>query len=480
MKVLIGTFVTESNANVPNKANITNYDIAFGDELIRKMGVKDIYDESGIEIVPAIYADAGGNGIVSKEAFNYIESCFIKEVKNHIHELDGIYLFLHGASEVEDIGSGDHRILKSIREIVGPYLPIAVACDPHGNLCKDYVEDCTIIRSYRESPHTDAQETKRIVSKMLCNLLHNRQNIHSIYRKLPLILGGEQSVSADEPVKSINIFMNEMEKDPRVLSASWHPGYLRHDCDVAGCGIVVVPATEKDIEYCEEKADELAKYVWDKRHEFHYTGLTADPDKALQMAIDAKEGPVFITDSGDNTTSGAPGWNTYILRQVLEVKDLKKKVLFATICDPTCYKELSKLEDGTSTTISLGVNYDEYSKLVELNVLVKHKAPITGFMYRDHHKAYAHCVVVSVVGTPIDIMVADGRFAVVEIHQLEDAKCPLQDYDIIVVKQGYIFPEFKEVGKLCVMSLTMGATPQDTKKIPFKRIMRPMYPIDEI
>ena len=31
-----------------------------------------------------------------------------------------------------------------------------------------------------------------------------------------------------------------------------------------------------------------------------------------------------------------------------------------------------------------------------------------------------------------------------------------------------------------VMSLTGGATPQDTKNIPFKLIQRPMYPIDEI
>jgi len=54
------------------------------------------------------------------------------------------------------------------------------------------------------------------------------------------------------------------------------------------------------------------------------------------------------------------------------------------------------------------------------------------------------------------------------------------DYDIIVVKQGYIHPELKEKGKLNIMSLTNGATPQDTRLIPFKRIMRPMYPIDEI
>ena len=480
MKVLIGTFVTESNANVPNMATIKDYDIAFGDELIRKMGVKDIYDEAQIDIIPSIYADAGGNGVVSLDAFNYIESCFVNSVKEHLHELDGIYLFLHGASEVEKIGSGDHHILKEIRKIVGPYLPIAIVCDPHGNLCQEYVDNCTILRSYRESPHTDAQESKRIVSKMLCDLLHDRQNIHAIYRKLPLILGGEQSVSTDEPVLSINKYMNEMEKDPRVRSASWHVGYLRHDCDVAGCGIVVVPQNSEDQEYCEQKADELAKYVWDKRHEFHYTGLTAEPDEAIKMALDVKEGIAFITDSGDNTTSGAPGWNTFVLRQFLALKDLQKKVIFATICDPKTYKELLEYEDGSEAHINLGVGYDEYSAPVALDVIVKCKGPITGFMYRDHNKAYAHCVVVNVKGTPIDIMVADGRFAVVEVHQFKDAGVPLENYDIAIVKQGYIFPELKEIGALCVMSLTMGATIQDTKKIPYKRIMRPMYPIDNI
>ena len=480
MKVLIGTFVTESNANVPNMATIANYDIAFGDELIQKMGVKDIYDDAGIDLVPSIYADAGGHGVVSRNAFDYIESCFVKSVKEHLHELDGIYLFLHGASEVEGLGSGDHHIMKSIREITGPYFPIAVACDPHGNLCQEYADNCTIIRSYRESPHTDAQQTKRTVSKMLCELLHHRQNIRSIYRKLPLILGGEQSVSTDEPVLSINKYMDEMEKDERIRSASWHVGYLRHDCDVAGCGIIVVPNREEDIPFAEEKADELAKFVWDRRHEFHYTGLTAQPDEALKMALEKEGKPVFITDSGDNTTSGAPGWNTYVLRQFLGVKDLKKRVIFATIHDPKTYKQLLNVEDGQDAHIALGVNFDEWSAPVELDVTVKCKGPITGFMYRDHNKAYAHCVVVNVKGTPIDIMVADGRFAVVEIHQFADAGCPLENYDIAVVKQGYIFPELKEIGALCVMSLTMGATPQDTRNIPFKRIMRPMYPIDEI
>ena len=180
MKVLMGTFVTESNANVPAKTRINHYDMAFGEDCLRKMNVADIYAAAGIETIGAIYADAGGNGVVTKDAFDYIEGCFADAVQAHLQEIDGIYLFLHGASEVEEIGSGDHHILKTIREITGPYLPIAVVCDPHGNLCQEYVDNCTILRSYRESPHTDAQASKRIVSQMLCDLLHDRQHIHEL------------------------------------------------------------------------------------------------------------------------------------------------------------------------------------------------------------------------------------------------------------------------------------------------------------
>ena len=68
----------------------------------------------------------------------------------------------------------------------------------------------------------------------------------------------------------------------------------------------------------------------------------------------------------------------------------------------------------------------------------------------------------------------------VEIHQFTDAGIQLDDYDVIVVKQGYIFPELKAAAQFYVMSLTDGATPQDTRHIPFKLIQRPMYPIDEI
>lgn len=482
MKVLIGEFITESNENIPRKNEITAYDIAFGEECVRKMHVGDIFAQAGIEVIPAVYAVSGASGVIKRHTFDYIEACFIRTVEEHLNEIDGIYMMLHGASEVEGLGSGEHHILAEVRKRVGPYVPIYVACDPHGNLCKEYVESAQVVRSYRESPHTDSIQTRRIVAGMLCEALKKRENIHAVYRKLPLILGGEQSVSADEPVKSINQYMDEMEKDPRICSASWHVGYIRHDTPVAGCGIVVTPATAADQEYAEQAADALAAYVWDKRHEFRYTGLTAEPDKALEMAMAQEKGPVFITDSGDNVTSGATGWNTYILRQVLALKDTDKTFLFASICDPQCCRGLMEAEIGEERHITLGVGHDELSAPVELDVTVKSKGEIvrSGTTGSTIMKVFGHCVTAHVKETGIDIVVADSEKTFSAKIIYDRAHVDWNDYDITVVKQGYIFPELKEAAAFYVMSLTGGATPQNTKKLQFKRIQRPMYPIDEI
>lgn len=482
MKVLIGEFITESNENIPRKNEITAYDIAFGEECVRKMHVGDIFAQAGIEVIPAVYAVSGASGVIKRHTFDYIEACFIRTVEEHLNEIDGIYMMLHGASEVEGLGSGEHHILAEVRKRVGPYVPIYIACDPHGNLCKEYVESAQVVRSYRESPHTDSIQTRRIVAGMLCEALKKRENIHAVYRKLPLILGGEQSVSADEPVKSINQYMDEMEKDPRICSASWHVGYIRHDTPVAGCGIVVTPATAADQEYAEQAADALAAYVWDKRHEFHYTGLTAEPDKALEMAMAQEKGPVFITDSGDNVTSGATGWNTYILRQVLALKDTDKTFLFASICDPQCCRGLMEAEIGEERHITLGVGHDELSAPVELDVTVKSKGEIvrSGTTGSTIMKVFGHCVTAHVKETGIDIVVADSEKTFSAKIIYDRAHVDWNDYDITVVKQGYIFPELKEAAAFYVMSLTGGATPQNTKKLQFKRIQRPMYPIDEI
>ncbi len=462
MKVFVGLFNAECNANMPVKSDLSTFDLAFGDQAVEKLYIKEIFDQAGAEILSAVYANAGATGIVEKDAFEAIENSFLTAIRKHLHELDGIYLHLHGASYVEEIGSGDHHLLKAIRALTGPYLPIAVSCDPHGNLTREYVEAIQILRSFRQSPHTDSVDTYRKVSGMLCQFIQNRQSIHAVYRKLPLILGGEQSVSADEPVLSINRYLDELEQDPRILSASWHVGYLRHDCPEAGCGIVVVPQTEADQAYAETVADQLAEYVWQRRHEFHYTGLTAEPEAALRMALDFDGKPVVITDSGDNMTSGAAGWNTSILRQCLALPDLKKTFLFAPIVDPQAFARLKEQAVGQTVAIELGTGRDALSESVSLNVTLRQFNQICKFTNGVYEREMTECALVHIEGTPVDVLISNLSYAVINKHQLEHLGLDWRQYDVTVLKQGYIFPDFKAEAQFYVMSLTDGATPQDS------------------
>ena len=287
-------------------------------------------------------------------------------------------------------------------------------------------------------------------------------------------------MSADEPVLSINRYLDELEQDPRILSASWHVGYLRHDCPEAGCGIVVVPQTEADQAYAETVADQLAEYVWQRRHEFHYTGLTAEPEAALRMALDFDGKPVVITDSGDNMTSGAAGWNTSILRQCLALPDLKKTFLFAPIVDPQAFARLKEQAVGQTVAIELGTGRDALSESVSLNVTLRQSNQICKFTNGVYEREMTECALVHIEGTPIDVLISNLSYAVINKHQLEHLGLDWRQYDVTVLKQGYIFPDFKAEAQFYVMSLTDGATPQDTKHIPFKLIQRPMYPIDEI
>ena len=481
-KVLVAQFVTESNANIPYKTDLENYDLRFGEDAISQMNMGTVFADAGIEVVPSVYANGFSGGVVTRNAFDYIENRLLNDIRANLGTLDGMFLHLHGASEVEDIGSGDHHILKEVRKLVGPYMPIVVACDPHGNLCKEYVDGTTVIRSYRESPHTDLADTVKTCCRYLVDLLEHRRNIRPAYRKLPLILGGEQSVSADEPVRSINQYMDEMEKDPRILSASWHVGYIRHDTDVAGCGVVVVPNSEADQDYAEQKVDELAAYVWERRHEFHYTGLTQEPDEALQTVLHCSGKPAFLTDSGDNTTSGAMGANTWVLRQVLAKPEALqgKRVLFAAIQDPAVYTLLAGHTVGDTLPLTLGMGLDSLTEPVQLTVTLKHLGRQEGTVLFAEHGDFGGCATVSVEGLPIDVIVTDTNHPFVERHQTLAAGVDWMDYDVVIVKTGYAFPEPTQQGALCVMSLTDGATLQDTRRLPFKRIMRPMFPVDDI
>lgn len=481
MKVLMGSFTLESNERVGGLTELDSFNLQFGEDLISSMHVEDIFRDNRIEIIPSLLADGHSAKVLSKESYKYVHDKIIRTVKENLDDLDGIYLFLHGASKVEGLseGSGERQLLKDIREITGPYLPIAVVMDPHGNLTEEYVSNMTIVRSYRESPHTDIVETYRIVAEMFVDLLKNKKSIKPQYRKLPFVLGGERSVSTDEPMVSINKKLDEIEEDDRILSASFHVGYLRHDNFATGSGLIIVPSDNEYIAYANEVLDELYDYCISKYDEFHYHGNALEVEEAITASIEEDYEHIVVTDSGDNVTSGATGENTYLLKKYLELKEYNdKKILFSAITDNALFNKVKKLQPKGHFEIELGAGEDSLKEKLMIHVKITNKGTLQQ-TFGDTNN-YGDTITLTVKDKPIDIILISESISFADYHQFEAANVTMEEYNIIVVKQGYIFPDLNSFCDYSIMALTDGTTNQVTENIVFKQIMRPMLPFDEL
>ena len=80
----------------------------------------------------------------------------------------------------------------------------------------------------------------------------------------------------------------------------------------------------------------------------------------------------------------------------------------------------------------------------------------------------------------IDLVVESYPHSFTAMRDFETAGVNPDDYDIVMVKQGYLFPELDVKAKFPIMCLSPGATYQIVARLPFKIIQRPTYPMDEL
>jgi len=63
--------------------------------------------------------------------------------------VDGVLLDLHGAMVCEHLPDGEGEILRRVRAVVGPGVPIAVSLDLHANVSRQMVELADVITVFR-------------------------------------------------------------------------------------------------------------------------------------------------------------------------------------------------------------------------------------------------------------------------------------------------------------------------------------------
>lgn len=475
MRIIVGNWYQESTTFNPIVMDERSFVFFEGEESKYRVAATEALEKRGIEVIPTIYATAISGGCVTEGAYRFFADKIINVLKRE-KDIYGIWLHLHGAMEVVNIGSGEAALLKEIREIVGDEIPISLTLDLHGNIDPDVPKLANIIRGYRTAPHTDQEETERITANMLADCIERKAEIKPVFKRIPMITPGEKATGKTEPMKTILNKLKEYESMEGILVANYFNGHAWTDAPNTSASAIVVPESEEYRELANKVAGELADYVFSLRQEFKFPMLTLKPKEAIERALNENKKPVFISDSGDNTTGGAAGLDTVLLRELVN-KDLKnKKVLVAAIYDEITYTSLEKFEEGQKVSIEVGADFDEYSAPVKLEGIIKAKGDLLGYQTSKNDVIGKVCTISDGM---LDVVIANHGDSFTTINHFVKAGLEINDYDVIIVKQGYLFDELSEIAELEILALTPGATYQLVEELEFKHLIRPMYPLDK-
>lgn len=468
-RVFVSAFQCESNTFCKTKAEYCDFDIVYDANAIKKLAAADVFEQNGVEVLGGVYASALPAGMVGLDAFNKISDEIIARLSRSRH-MDGIYLYLHGAMVVEGLGSGEENLITRIRRIVSDSVPIAVALDFHANNTDVLMRQVNIIHCFRTAPHTDHDETERRAARGLLRCLREKVLPEPAFIRVP-ILAADAAVTSRYPLKEIMCALEKLDLQNEVYSAAFFNGQPWVDEPYTGpCAVVMAGSGRK--KEAEEAAAQLAGIYWEGRRALKLGDEAMPPDTAIACAAAHKSSPVFITDSGDNTTAGAEGEGTLMLQMLIEQNI--KGTLVCAITEKEAVAALQKKQAGDAVSIWIGEGSEEINRVpVHIEGRIKSFGTVLGW-------AGEECGLGVVVSNGnMDIVLTNVRAAFISPKHIENMGVKITDYHIVVVKLGYLFPGLREAAARHIFALTPGASTNLFQTLNYTKIRRPMYPLDK-
>ena len=270
---------------------------------------------SQVTTVPLASSLTVPGGPISRPCFDWLVDDLLERIRR-AGPLDGIYLALHGSSEVEGLAeSPEAYLIRHVRDLVGDDVRIAISYDLHANLSADMIDPVDILIAYRTNPHWDLAPTGFRAGNRLIRTLRGELSPVHAWRKLPMVLGGGLTIDFMNPMRGVFRFMKKLEDDPRVISASLFMVHPYTSADNLGWGVHI--CTNNEPALAEALADKLADKAWAQRE------VELPPLKSAAVALDEVASqkrllPVTFVDVDDIVGAGAPGGNTQIVAELVK------------------------------------------------------------------------------------------------------------------------------------------------------------------
>lgn len=421
---------------------------------------------------PTLRGHALPGGIVTRKAYDSLVGKTLSLLANEL-PLDGLFFDIHGAMSVEGLDDPEGDFIKQIRDLIGTETLISTSMDLHGNVSERLAKHTDLITCYRMAPHEDALESKqRAVDNLLDRLISGKgKPKYKAWIPVPILLPGEKTSTRIEPGKSLYAQVQPQTEKQGVIDAAIWIGYPWAD-EPRNHAVVMVTGDDKKA--VSTSAEKLAQSFWDVRDQFEFVAPTASLETSLSYALNSDKKPYIISDMGDNPTAGGAGDVTWTLRELLKYKAFKSisgpELIYASIPGPEMIEAALKAGVNKKVSALVGAQVDDrFAPPIRLNGIVEaiHQGDV-----------HAEIEVVIRVGS-IRVIVTKKRKPYHREKDFTQLGLNPKKADIVVVKIGYLVPELYDMRGDWIMALTPGGVDQDLERLGYKRIKRPMFPLDK-
>ena len=445
-------------------------------EVAGMLAVLEAEDE--VEVVPLLAARANSAGPLSAACYGRLRGGLLETLRRAL-PVDGVLLSHHGSMAAADEDDPEGDIAAEVRRMVGPDVPIAMTLDLHGNVTRRMVEAADVIVGYEQYPHHDVAETGSRAARLLLRTIRREILPAMASAKLPMLLTAfHGATEGDGPFARMMRRAKQLEDRPGILSTSMFLVGSYIDMPEMGSGALVI--SDGDPETSARECRRLAAEFWEMRGDFEVKTYSVAEAVARGRAIAG--GPVLLLDSADTTGGGAAGDGAGLIRGLLAVG--VEEPSLAMVVDPESAAICATAGCGQSVTLSLGHKLDpQWGKPV----------PVTGVVPRVFEGRFVYSG--GVLGGRSATM---GPSAVFDVGNLSILIASYATYDwadeqyrcagldprqakFVGVKNMMNFRYgYKESMKAAFVLDLPGPTPPDMRMLPFARVDRPIFPLQEI